>query len=222
VRLFGPLHIALILATLAAVIILSALCRRGRIAPRILRVSLAYGLAANEVVWWIFRYSHEGIHLANLPLQLCDATVWLSVLACLTLQPFIVEVAYFGGVAGAGIALLMPDLWSPWPSYPAVYFFLAHSGIVVASAVLVFGRIARLRPGAWLRAYSALLVYAAALGAFNWFSGANYMYLCRKPKSGSLLDAFGPWPVYLLPSAALALLLFWMLQLPAPRSDPGS
>ena len=217
-RLFGPLHLSLILATIAAVAVLSLACRRGWIASRALRLVLGYGLAANEIVWWIFRYSHEGVHLVNLPLQLCDATVWLSVASCLTLQPFVVECAYFAGVAGAGMALLTPDLWSPWPSYPAIYFFLAHGGIVAASSVPVFGRMAPLRRGAWWRAFLALLAYACAVGAFDWLSGANYMYLCTKPKSGSLLNAFGPWPVYLLPAAAVALVLFWLMYLPVKKA----
>ncbi len=227
-RLFGPLHLALLLATVAAAAGLAALCRRGRIAPRPLRLTLGCGLAVNEAVWWWFRYSHEGIHLGNLPLQLCDATVWLSVLACLTLRPFLVEAAYFAGIAGAGMALLTPDLWSPWPSYPAIYFFVAHGGIVIACAVLVFGGIAGLRPGAWWRVYAALLLYTGAVGLFDWLSGANYMYLCRKPESGSLLNAFGPWPVYLAPAAIVALVLFWLMDRAArltptpPSASPTS
>lgn len=213
-RLFGLLHLSLILATVVAVAMLSILCRRNPRAARAVRLGLGCGLAANEVVWWIFRYSHEGVHLVNLPLQLCDATVWLSAASCLTLQPFVVECAYFAGVAGAGMALLTPDLWSPWPSYPAIYFFVAHGGIVAASAVPIFGRMASLRRGAWWRAFVALLAYACAVGSFDWLSGANYMYLCTKPKSGSLLNAFGPWPVYLLPAAALALLVFWLMERP--------
>ena len=55
---------------------------------------------------------------------------------------------------------------------------------------------------------------AAAVGALNVVLGANYMYLCSKPKNATLLDAFGPWPMYLVGGAAAAFALFWLLWLP--------
>ena len=73
--------------------------------------------------------------------------VWAAVIACLAPVPMSWSSLYFAGLAGAGMALLTPDLWSPWPSYPAVYFFVAHGGIVIAAAMLVFGRICPI--GAW-------------------------------------------------------------------------
>ena len=112
------------------------------------------------------------------------------------------------------MALLTPDLWSPWPSYPAIYFFLAHGGVVVAVAVLVFGGAARLRSSTPWRSFGLLVAYAAAVGGINAVLGTNYMYLCRKPNNASLLDAFGPWPMYLAGGAATALALFWLLWLP--------
>jgi hypothetical integral membrane protein (TIGR02206 family) len=220
-RLFGPLHLALLAAIATAAVLLSLVCRRNPGKARAVRLILGWGLAANELVWLTFRYSHEGLHLWNLPLQLCDLGVWLSVAACLTLTPWVVELAYFAGLAGAGMALLTPDLWTPWPSYPAIYFFLAHGGIVIAVAVLVFGRVRPLRPGAVWRSYGLLLCWAAIDGVVDWAANTNYMYLRQKPANASALDLFGRWPVYLVASAAVALALFWLLWLPA-RADAKS
>jgi len=175
---------------------------------------LAFSIAANELVWWVFRYSHEGVHATNLPLQLCDLTVWMTVLACLTKVPAVVEFTYFAGLAGSGMAVLTPDLWTPWPSYPAIYFFVAHGGVLVACSVLTFGRVAELRRGAAWRAFGILATYAAIIGAFDAIFGANYMYLCRRSANPSLLDWLGPWPWYLGGGAAVAMLLFWALWLP--------
>lgn len=212
--LFGTVHILLLIAIVAAAVILPWLSGRKSISPTFLRVVLGVGLVVNELIWWSFRYGHEGIHLTNLPLQLCDVTVWATVVACLARIPLAVEFAYFTGFAGSGMALLTPDLWSPWPSYPAIYFFLAHGGIVVACAVLVFGKAAAIRAGAVWRAFGVVLVYAAAVGTFDALAGADYMYLRRKPANPSVLDWFGPWPFYLIGGAVAALVLFWILSIP--------
>jgi hypothetical integral membrane protein (TIGR02206 family) len=213
-KLFGPIHLALLAAIAAIAIGLVRMCRKVPARGHSVRLALGWGLIVNESIWWCFRYSHEGVHMANLPLQLCDLTVWAAAIACLTMLAPIVELAYFAGFAGAGMALLTPDLWSPWPSYPSIYFFVAHGGIVIAAAVLVFGRICPLNGRAVWRAYTLLLGYAFLVGTFNKICGTNYMYLCRKPKNASLLDALGPWPWYLVPAAATALALFGLLWLP--------
>jgi hypothetical integral membrane protein (TIGR02206 family) len=221
VPLFGPLHLSLIAAIAISCIALSLLCRRKQVPARAVCLAIGWGLVVNELIWLTFRYSHEGLHLWNLPLQLCDVTLWMSALACLTRAPRVVEFAYFGGIAGAGMAILTPDLWSPWPTYPAIYFFIAHGGIVLAVCVLVFGKIAPLAAGAVWRAFAMLLGFAAAVGAVNAIAGTNFMYLCRKPKGASLLDSLGPWPMYLIAGAAVALALFWLLWLPVrPRIVP--
>lgn len=215
--LFGPLHWSLLFATAVLAWGLSWLCRTGRVSKDAVRLVFGYGLALNEFGWWSFRYSHEGLRISNLPLQLCDVSLWATVLACLLLKPILVEFAYFAGIAGAGMALVTPDLWSAWPSYPAVYFFVTHGGIVIANVVLIYGGIAKLRQGALWRAFGILLAFAAGVGIFNAVFKTNYMYLCNKPKSATLLDAFGPWPAYLFVTFGLALLLYGLLWLPAKR-----
>jgi hypothetical integral membrane protein (TIGR02206 family) len=221
VKLFAPLHLAL-LATIALFsVVLVLTCRRMPAAQRAVRLALGFGLVINELIWWGFRYSHGGVHRTNLPLELCDLSLWASVTTCLTLSPAALELAYFAGLGGAGWALLSPHAKPPWPSYPAVYFFVAHGAIVISVLVLVFGRICVLKDGAVWRAYGFLLGYACLIGVFNKLFGTNYLFLSTKPPTASLLDlvAIGPWPWYLVPVAAVAFALFWLLWLPASRCE---
>lgn len=208
--LFGPVHLALLAAIAACAVAVA----RTRLRPRMLQ-ALGLGLACNEIGWYVYRYSTEGFRFPEgLPLQLCDLAVWLTVIAAVTSNRTAAEFLYFAGIAGAGLALLMPDLWEPWPSYPAVYFFLAHGGIVVITSALIFGGVVALRRGSMWRAFAVLNAYVAAVGLFNAVFGTNYVYLCRKPNSASLLDWFGPWPVYLIVAELFALALFAAMWLP--------
>jgi hypothetical integral membrane protein (TIGR02206 family) len=222
VNLFGPLHLSLLGAIAAIAAALVWLCRQGILQSKAMRLTLGLALGANEMVWWVYRYSREGIHVGNLPLQLCDAAVWLSVLACLTGALAVVEFAWFAGLAGAGMALLTPNLISPWPSYPAIYFFAAHGGIVISMAALVLGGGIKFRSGAVWRSFGLLLVYAALVGLIDLASGSNFMFLVRKPEAASALDQMGPWPWYLLSAAAAGLLLFWLLWLPVRSQETRS
>lgn len=219
-KLLGPLHLSLLAVTGVLAFVLSLLCHGEVVALRTVRRSLGALLAANEIIWWIWRYSREGIRIGNLPLQLCDIAVWLAVASAFTDASLILELAYFVGMTGAAMALLTPDLYSPWPTYPAIYFFLAHGGIVITTVVTIFGgRITFPQRAIW-RSLGFLLLYAAIVGVFDRISGANYMYLLRKPASASPLNAMGPWPWYIFSAAGLALLLFWLLWLPVRKRPP--
>ncbi len=217
-RLFGPAHLTILAAVPAAGATLAALARRSKTAARRMRFAAAIFLAVNEIAWWIWRYSTEGNRFPEgLPLQLCDLSIWLTVVCLLTLAPWAYDVAYFAGLAGAAMAVLTPDLWAPLCSYPSIYFFVAHGGAVAAILALAWSRLAR--PRSMLPALLVLNAYALAVGVFNALFGANYMYLCRKPPSASLLDWFGPWPWYLVAGDAVAAALFWLMWIPYRRKS---
>jgi len=221
--LFGPAHAAILAAIAATAGALAWIVRNGRFSARFLPPMLGTLLALNELVWYGYRLRHEGVRFPEgLPLQLSDLAVWLTVAAALTRRPGIFEVAYFAGLAGAGMAVLTPDLWSPLISYPTFYFFLAHGGVIAILLMFVWGGLLRPRPGSPLRVFLVLNVYAGAVGLFNALFDTNYMYLCRKPVGASLLDFLGPWPVYLLAGEAVALGLFWLLWLPFRTGGGGS
>jgi hypothetical integral membrane protein (TIGR02206 family) len=214
-HLFGPVHLLILASVPVVALLLAQASKRSRESARAIRYALGTFLAVNEFVWDAYHLHSGGFRFpAGLPLQLCDATLWVTVLALFTLNPLAFEIAYFGGLGGAGMALLTPDLWAPLASYPTIYFFVAHGLVVACPLMLLWSRQARPRPGAPWRMFVALNAYAVVIGIFNAIFKTNYMYLCNKPASASILDLFGPWPLYLLPGEAAALAIFWLLWLP--------
>ncbi len=221
-HLFGPAHLLILASVPAVALLLSWLSRRSPASARAIRYALGTFLALNEFVWDAYNLHFGGFRFpGGLPLQLCDATLWMTVLALFTLNPLAFEIAYFAGLGGAGMALLTPDLWAPLASYPTIYFFVAHGLVVACTLMLLWSRQAWPRPGSPWKVFAALNVYAVAIGIFNLIFKTNYMYLCSKPASASLMNVLGPWPWYLLPCEAVALAIFWLLWLPVRRYRPA-
>lgn len=184
--------------------------RKGRIA-----LALGVALAINELVWYAWVLRNEGSPFPDaLPLQLCDLTLWLTVILTFRQWPALFDFTWLAGVGGSLMAILTPDLWAAPLSYPTIYFFVAHEGVIAILLYMVWSGIARPRPGCVWRAMLWLNVYAALVGTFNAVFHTNYMYLCAKPASVSLLSYLGPWPIYLLGSEAAAVVLFWLLWAP--------
>ena len=98
-KLFGPLHLTLLMAIVVSALTLIMLCRRGVLSAIAVSFTLGSALGVNEIVWWIMRYSREGVHAGNLPLQLCDVAVWAAVVACMTRAPALAEFTWFAGMA---------------------------------------------------------------------------------------------------------------------------
>jgi hypothetical integral membrane protein (TIGR02206 family) len=149
-----------------------------------------------------------------LPLDLCDVAVFVTVYALFTRSPLASELAYFWAFAGGTMALLMPDIDTGFPSARFMLFFTLHGLVIAAAMMLSFGLGCAPRRGAALRVFGITNAYAVVVGFVDAVTGANYMYLRAKPFAGSILDAMGPWPVYILAADALALVLFLALEAP--------
>lgn len=212
-------HLAIIAAIPLVAALLAARARRRPAAARPIRLCLAVAIGANELVWYGYAAARGWVAPPHgLPLDLCDVALWLTVFTLVSPRPWALDAIYYVGIAGSGMAVLTPDVGAPFPSYPAVKFFAAHGSVVAAILFLVFSGALRPRRHSWWRVLLAVNVYAALVGLFNARFGTNYMYLCEKPRSSTLLDLFGGWPWYLLGGEVMGLLLFALLYLPVRRA----
>jgi hypothetical integral membrane protein (TIGR02206 family) len=214
--LFGVHHLAALGAVALAAVVLVALARR---TTGTSALAMRYGLAAALLLctaatlgyWWRRGFLSP---LDLLPLHLCDFLILVAAFALLTLERTSSELLLFWAGTGTVLAMLGPDLQSGFPSWAFVSFFLLHGLVVVAAAVVTFGFGRRPRDGAPWRVFALTNAYALVVGVVNLALGTNYLFLREKPHGRTLLDWFGPWPVYLFVAEAAAAGLFWLLDVP--------
>ncbi|MEA2192187.1 MAG: hypothetical protein QOI73_2308 [Solirubrobacteraceae bacterium] len=214
-RLFSPEHLAA-LATTAFGAILMAIVPR-RIRPR-QAIALARALAIVILAGFVVEqvaYVARGTWSAsvNLPLQLSDAATLTAVAALWrTRAGLLTELVWFWAFSASLQALLTPDLGYAFPDVLYFTYFATHGGVILAACLLVLGLRRLPRPWALWRVLGLTAAFAAlaALGCLA--TGGNYMFLRAKPSNGSILDALGPWPWYLLGATAIGLAMLLVLE----------
>ena len=220
-QLHGVAHLSILGATLLLPVVLTLIQRNLSSSTRFLRRVLAAILLLDTICWDAYLVRQGQLSFpAHLPIQLCDFTTYLTIVALLTLSPLIFDAAYYFALAGSSMALITPDLWEQFPSPATAQFFVAHGLVVVAILFLVWSRQLRPRTGSVARAMVAANLLALCDGVFDWTYKTNYMYLRARPGNASLLDLFGPWPWYIVATEGVALVLFLLLYLPwwGPRA----
>jgi hypothetical integral membrane protein (TIGR02206 family) len=205
----------LVIALAAAAAVL--LARRFPAATRAVERVLAAGLVGGAALF-ILLEAAAGIAspLDYLPFHLCDMAIFVAAYALLTHRRLACELLYFWAFAGTLLAIATPDLAADFPSRSYLFYFGLHGGVVTAAA-LVVATGHRPRPGAPVRAWLLTNAYAGLVAVVDVATGANFMYLVAKPDEPTLLDWFGPWPIYLLVAEVVAIALFSALYLPFRR-----
>lgn len=183
--------------------------------------AIALFLVSNEVCYqiWNIAYGTWAIDY-TLPLHLCDAAMIVSVIMLFTGNRFLYEIAYFWGLGASLQALFTPDIHPfSYPHFIFFNFFFSHGAII--TAVLYMTLIEGFRPKAISILKMALFTnaYIVLIAAVNFITGGNYVFLCHKPSSASVMDLLGPWPWYIAGLEAVGLALSFILYLPWLLSD---
>jgi hypothetical integral membrane protein (TIGR02206 family) len=221
--LFGFDHLAAIAVTglVAAGLSLAVRLNPDGTLGRAVRIGFAGVVAATIVVGMIRDGLRGRLSVWDwVPLNLCDFEIVLAVFALLTRHQAAYEIFYFWALAGTLFAMITPEIQRGFPSRQFLSFFAFHGAVVTAALFMTWGLKMRPRAGAHWRVFLWTNVYAAVAAAVNLIFKKNFLYLCEKPRGFSVLDWFGPWPLYIVATEVLALGLFYLLSLPFRDGRP--
>jgi len=156
----------------------------------------------------------EFSYLEDLPLFVCRLVSFILPIMFILKSKSVFGVMYFWVMAGTMNAVITPDIKIALPHFESIFYWLIHCGLIMSIlyAVFIFNWKPRKRD-IW-RAFWWANAYLIIVHSINWCIGSNYSYTMHKPQNGSILDLFGPWPLYLLTGQFIALALFWLFYLP--------
>jgi len=153
----------------------------------------------------------------SLPLQYCDLTWMVAVFALWTRTWWAVALVFYWGLTLTVQAIVTPSLGQEFPD-PRFFMYWGMHFLSVWAA----GWLAASGSGPTWRGYRLAVVVTAAWAGvvmvFNEATGTNYGYLNRKPPTASVLDALGPWPVYLFAEIAIVLVVWALMTWPWERT----
>ena len=180
------------------------------------RLALFALVLVNELGWFAYRHFAVGISLTdNLPLHLCDLSVFVLFVGLATGGRLWSELAYYAGVVGALLAVCFPAISETGSIrlIAEIRYFLTHVALVGAGFYFTFG--CRYRPPARaiLRSYIAVHLYALAITPLNLYLGTNYFFTLSAPKQLAFIHAYPHW-LFLVAVSAIFLTVFALMHLP--------
>lgn len=154
-----------------------------------------------------------------LPLQMCGASLFLTIVMLIGRSRLLFQLLYFWGLGGAGVALLTPDTPYVFPHFLYITFFTSHALIIIGVAYMMvnFGYRPTLRSLVGTCIFT--IIYILAMFPVNALLGTNYLFISDKPSSASPLDLMGPWPWYIPVATAMVLAVFALLYAPYLAKD---
>ena len=134
----------------------------------------------------------------SLPLFLCNIMALFMPIFTLTRNRTIYEIIVFWILGGTFQGIITPDLVHAFPHYWFFKYWIGHAGLIVMIFYATY--VYELYPTkkSIFKSFGMLQVYFLMVILINYLLDANYLYLNEKPQVATLLDHFGPWPLYIL------------------------
>ena len=178
--------------------------------------ALYLGMSIGTFVW--LRTQPDFDAATDRPLQLCHWTAVVAALALVAPQRAFSALAYFWGLALCTQAVLTPSLTEGPGTWPFWFFWATHAMCI---GVPLYDVLARGFRPAWRDyriACAGAALYVAIVLPVDVSTGWNYGFVGpSRPGFPTIVDVLGPWPLRLVPIAAVAAAAMALLMLPWRR-----
>ena len=215
---FAPSHLSVIFLSLFLFIYIPYRIKSDPGATWVDIISKVLGvlLIGNEVGWVFYKLSLGHTYWAEfMPFELCTINAYLlGFLLVFRPSYAIFEIVYFWAMAGTVHGIITPRLFAGYPHYLFFEYFITHTGIVLATLILVFRYHWKVTWISVWRAFLWLQVVALINLVFDFTFNVNYMFMRELPKVSSVIDYFGQWPWYIFACEVFALISFVFYLLP--------
>jgi hypothetical integral membrane protein (TIGR02206 family) len=221
---YGPSHVVVLgMFVIGAVLLVWIGRRQTESQARLIGRVLAVLLLAVFLVALVYKLIRPTMD-TSVPLQLCDIAELVAAYALWSQRHWAFSLTYFWGLVLSSQALITPDIGTPeegapdFPHHLFVTFFALHVLVVWSAIYLTWGRGMRPTWRSYRFAVAATVVWAAFTFTFNTIAGTNYGYLNAKPPTASVLDALGPWPVYVFAETTVVIIVWALMTWPWERA----
>lgn len=175
----------------------------------------AFSLALTIIIWSAVKIYFNTFNLqTDLPLNLCNLVALTAPILTITKKKIYYEIFFFWVFAGTLQGVITPTLEHSFPHFDFLKYWFIHAGLIVFMLYMTF--VYNFEPTfkSVIKSFYGIQIYLVIMLIVNHFIGSNYFFLNAKPVSGSLLDLFGDWPIYIVVAELIMIPFFSLFYLP--------
>ena len=168
----------------------------------------------------ILLYLGKFNYKTDIPLDICNLMGVLLPFLMWHPNQRVFPYLYFWILTGTTQGVFAPHLFNGFPNFIFIKYWVVHSGLIIYIFYVTFVWAFPIKWKHLWQSFLLLNLYVIVVYAVNKLIGANYVYVVQKPPTASVLDYFGPWPVYILVCEAIFLFLSFLVFLPYRKGNP--
>lgn len=180
----------------------------------ILKWTLFITLILCEVSFHLWLILTKQWEVADLPLQLCSLSTFLSLFLFLKKNQKVFNLLFFIGLLPAILSMVTPDIVYQFPHFRFLKYFLHHSAIPLAVLYFILFEGYRVPRKAVITSYLTLNVIAVPVFFLNVWLDTNFFFLASPSESETLLSFFGSGIVYYINLEIAAIIVFIITYIP--------